>query len=294
MKILITGALGQLGTDCRQVLQKEHEVTGIDIDDLDIGVLAEVRRALKQMRPDIVLNCAAYTLVDKCETERELAWSANVQGPENLARSVEELGGRLIHISTDYIFDGRKPLPEPYVESDEPHPLSYYGLTKLESETAVRRMTDRHIIVRTAWVYGVTGRNFLKTMLKMALKNPQGTIKVVNDQFGSPTWSYRLAGQISQMIDKNCLGTYHVTAEGFCSWYELASYFLAQMGVVHTVVPCASQEYPLPAERPKNSILENQRLKKEHINLMKPWAADIDEFIARFKDRLLAEVAAAS
>ena len=289
MKIMITGARGQLGADCTRVLQNIHDVMSIDLEELDITRLSDVETMVKDFTPDIILNCAAYTQVDNCETDKELSWKINVTGTKNLARCAAKHGGRFIHISTDYVFDGRKKVPEPYVEDDEPHPLSYYGITKYESEKVVRQTTDRHMIIRTAWLNGVNGYNFLKTMLKLALGNPNNKIKVVNDQFGSPTWSHRLVLQIARIIDENGQGTYHATAEGYCTWYELASYFLKKMEVSHTVIPCTSEEYPMPAQRPKNSILENRHLKEKGINIMKNWQDDLDQFVDDFKERLLSE-----
>lgn len=290
MKIMVTGAKGQLGRDCTQILQKTHDIMPVDLEEINIALYSDVATIVQDFLPDIIINCAAYTQVDKCETEKELAWEVNVRGPENLALCAQKHGCRLIHISSDYVFDGKKPLPEPYVEDDEPHPLSYYGLTKLESEKVVRRTIEQHVILRTAWMYGISGKNFIKTMLMLALKHPDNEIKVVCDQFGSPTRSYRLALQIQKIIDKNCQGTYHASAEGYCSWFELAKYFLKIMAVKHTVVPCSSFEYPTPASRPKNSILENRRLKKSDLNIMTAWQDDLDKFVSRYREQLIHEV----
>jgi dTDP-4-dehydrorhamnose reductase len=289
MKILICGGNGQLGSDCVQVLQEAHEVFALNLDELDITSSSNVDKVIRDFVPDIILNCAAYTDVDACETEREPAWKANVEGPKNLASGVTKYGGLLIHISSDYVFDGWKKQPEPYVEDDEPNPLSYYGRTKLEGEVAIMQTTDQYIILRTAWLYGIHGRNFLKTILKISLRNPDKKVKVVNDQFGSPTWSFRLALQIAELIEKNCRGTYHATAEGHCTWYELASHFLGKMGVQHSLIPCTSEEYRTPAIRPRNSILENKRLKRADINLMKDWSHDVDQFVSNFQEQLLNE-----
>jgi len=290
MKILIAGGKGQLGTDCVRVFRETHEVMAIDLDELDITKLSGVESLVQRFVPNIIINCAAYTQVDNCEIEKDLAWNANVKGTENLTRSVEKHGGRLIHISTDYVFDGRKRVPEPYVETDEPNPVSYYGKTKYESEKAVRSADDRHVILRTAWMYGLNGHNFLKTMLKLALKNPEDEIRVVADQYGSPTWSYRLALQIARIIDTDAGGIYHATAEGHCTWFELAEYFLKKMGVPHTIVPCTSNEYPTPAKRPINSILENRHLKEKGINIMAHWQDDLDQFVSSFGERLIDEI----
>jgi dTDP-4-dehydrorhamnose reductase len=290
MKIIITGSKGQLGTDCAIVLSKSHEVLGVDIDEVDITKFQDVEALIQQFVPNIIINCAAYTRVDDCETEKELAWKVNVTGAENLARSVRKYGGRLIHISTDYVFDGRKNVPEPYVETDETGPISYYGITKLEGEKAVIQTTDQHLIIRTAWLYGISGHNFLKTILKLSIRNSDNTIKVVNDQFGSPTWTYRLALQIEKILETNYRGIFHITAEKYCTWYELADYFLKKMDVPHRVIPCTTIEYPTPAARPMNSILENRNLKDKRMNIMVDWKTDIDEFVLNFRKVLIEEM----
>jgi len=289
MKILLTGAKGQLGKDCQQVLQASHTLRSIDLDELDITDSRAVDTMVHDFGPDIILNCAAFTNVDACETQREPAWKVNVQGPQNLAQSAENHKARLVHISTDYVFSGKKKVPQPYVEKDAPDPISYYGYTKLEGENAVKRATANHLTVRTAWMYGFHGHNFLKTMLRLALKDPRKTITVVNDQFGSPTWSYTLALQLEKLIRANVTGTYHATSEGYCTWYELTCYFLEKIGIAHQMTPCTTEEYPLAAERPKNSILENERLKKEGIHCMTDWGKDLDTFIDRFGQRLINE-----
>ncbi len=290
MKILVTGGKGQLGTDCVRVFRETHEVLAIDLDELDITRLADLEALVRRFMPNIIINCAAYTQVDNCEIEKNLAWNVNVTGTENLVRCLEKQGGRLIHISTDYVFDGRKKIPEPYVEKDQPNPVSYYGKTKYESEQVVRRASDRHVIVRPAWMYGVNGYNFLKTMLNLALKNPENEIRVVDDQYGSPTWSYGLALQIERIIETDAGGIYHATAEGYCTWFELAGYFLNKMQLPHNIVPCTSEEYPTRAQRPKNSILENRHLKEKGINIMSQWKDDIDQFVSGFREDLVAEI----
>ncbi len=288
-KVLLTGGTGQLGSDCREVLGNRFRVVSFSSKGLNIADANAVHQKMSQVRPQVVLNCAAFTKVDDCETERETAWKINVEGPENLARASRDFGARLVHISTDYVFDGLKKVPEPYMETDETGPLSYYGLTKLEGEEVIRRTMQEHAIVRTAWLYGAQGRNFLKTMLRLALTDPKREIKVVNDQFGSPTWSYRLALQIGRLIESKADGTYHATAEEYGTWFELAGVFLEKMGVPHTLVPCATAEYPTPAKRPANSILESQRLKEAGIHVMRNWKSDVQEFVLRFKDRLIDE-----
>lgn len=290
MKILVTGGKGQLGTDCVRVFRKTHEVLAIDLDEVDITRLSDLEALVQKFMPNIIINCAAYTQVDNCEIEKDLAWNVNVTGTENLVKCSEKQGCRLIHISTDYVFDGSKKIPEPYVEKDKPNPVSYYGKTKYESEKVVRKGAHRHVILRPAWMYGVNGYNFLKTMLKLALNNPENEIKVVNDQYGSPTWSYGLALQIQRIIETDAQGIYHATAEGYCTWFELAEYFLNKMQVPHTIVPCTSEEFPTRAKRPKNSILENRHLKEKGINIMSQWQDDIDRFVSSFREALIGEV----
>jgi len=286
---MIAGNKGQLGSDSEIVLGTDHELLAIDLDELDITNLSDVQNVVQDFSPHVILNCAAYTLVDKCETEKELAWNVNVIGPKNLALSVGKYGGRLIHISTDYVFDGRKKIPQPYAEADAPNPINYYGITKNEGEKAVRNALHEYVIVRTSWLYGFKGHNFLKTMLKLALKNPDKEIRVVDDQYGSPTWSYRLAQQISRLVDTDGRGTFHATSEGHCTWYELAECFLEKMDVPHILVPCTSEEYPTPAARPKNSILENRHLKNKKMNIMRHWVDDLDRFVSKFRERLIDE-----
>ena len=290
MKILISGGTGQLGRDCTEVLGKNHAVTPVGSKALDIAHWTAVKRFVQDLKPDVILNCAAFTRVDDCETKKELAWKVNVEGPKNLAAAAGEQGARIVHISTDYVFDGKKPVPEYYTETDTPRPVSYYGLTKLEAEKAVGAETDRYSILRTAWLYGANGQNFLKTMLNLALGDPEREIKVVHDQFGSPTWSYRLAEQIEKVMDADKNGIFHATSENYCTWYDLATAFLDDMEVPNGFIPCTTRDYPTPAKRPLNSILENQRLKAEGLNVMGDWRADLTQFVTLFKDRLMDEV----
>ena len=290
MKILISGGTGQLGRDCTEVLEKNHDVTPVGSRILDISDERAVRAFVRDLKPDVILNCAAFTKVDDCETKKELAWKVNVVGPKNLAAAAGERGARVIHISTDYVFDGKKPVPEYYTENDDTNPISYYGLTKLEAEKAICAQTDRYSILRTAWLYGANGQNFLKTMLRLALADPEREIKVVHDQFGSPTWSYQLAEQIEKVMDADQNGIFHATSEGYCTWYELATTFLGEMAIPNGFIPCTTRDYPTPAERPANSILENQRLKDGGLNIMRDWRADLVQFVTLFKGCLIDEV----
>jgi dTDP-4-dehydrorhamnose reductase len=289
MKIVLVGKNGQLGSDCLQVFSRTHDLVALGSRELDITDSIRVEDMVRRLQPEVILNCAAYTKVDACEQEQDLAYRINVTGPRHLAASLARHGGTLLHISTDYVFDGKNPVPEPYREDDTVAPLSYYGQTKVEGERAVMQELDQYIIVRTAWLYGAHGHNFLKTMLRLALSKPIPDIKVVNDQFGSLTWSYRLAEQLAKITETAGRGIYHATAEGYASWFEVARYFLPKMGFSIPITPCTTAEYPTPAHRPQNSILENHRLKAQGINLMRPWQSDLDEFIANHREFLIRE-----
>jgi len=290
MKILLTGKNGLLGRDCLTVFQDKHEVLALGHEELDINDLGRVEKAVARFRPEAIVNCAAFTQVDRCETEREQAVRGNISGPRNLALSAAHHDALLVHISSDYVFDGRKSPPTPYLEGDPTEPLSWYGRTKLEGELAIRSITPRHIIVRTAWLYGRHGPNFLKKILKLALSPQAPELKVVDDQFGSPTWSWRLAQQVARLLEAGGEGIYHASAEGCCTWFEAARHFLGRLGIDKPIRPCATSDYPTPAARPRNSILENRRLKEAGLNLMRPWQEDVDEFVDVFREELLKEV----
>lgn len=289
MKILIAGGLGQLAHDCCLVLREKHELLVPAENELDITDQEAVRGQVGEHRPDIIINCAAYTRVDDCESQREKAWQINALGPEILAIAAEEIGCQLLHISTDYIFNGRKTPPEAYVEDEAPDPLSYYGASKLAGEQAVIKVSENNIIIRTAWLYGSRGHNFFKTILRAALKKPEQALKVVNDQHGSPTWSYRLALQIDRLIEAGAAGTFHATAEGHTTWFEAARFFLEKMAVPHKINPCSTDQYPTPATRPANSILENRHLKNAGLCIMEHWQNDLLMFIEKHGNDLLNE-----
>lgn len=293
MKILLTGAGGLLGRDCFEVFQKYHKVLALSRRELDIANPDQVDAAIGSFKPQAVVNCAAFTQVDLCETERDQAFRGNITGPRNLALSAARHGAQLLHLSSDYVFDGKKSPPVPYLEDDPPNPLSWYGHTKLEGELAIQNVSQRYLIVRTAWLYGRHGANFLKKILSLALSPQIPELKVVDDQFGSPTWSWRLALQLAQLLEAGGQGVYHASAEGYGTWFALARHFLASIGVDKPLKPCPSSDFPTPAGRPRNSILENRRLKEAGLNLMRPWQEDLDEFVTRFREDLLQEARAA-
>ncbi len=293
MKILIIGARGQLGSDCCSMLSRENDTLGCDIPQIDIGDQQSVDRYISDARPEVIINCAAYTAVDACESERELAWRVNALGPKYLAMAAGRTNSRLIQISTDYVFDGTKPVPAAYSEEDNTNPLSQYGLSKLAGERSIAEYAPNALILRTAWLYSGSGRNFLKTMLRLSLADPERELKVVDDQYGSLTWSYTLAQQIQRLLGPEMTGIVHATSEGYSSWYGAARYFLEAMKVPHRLQPCTTADYPTPAHRPANSILANTRLDGAGISTFVSWQEDVDTFVDMYRESLLAEARAA-
>ncbi len=286
-KILIVGCNGQLGTDCLDVFGGRAK--GIDIPEIDISNRFQCLETLDAFHPDVVVNCAAYTAVDACESD-PACWKVNADGPAYLAEWTKVNGAFLVHISTDYVFDGERSIPSPWIEEDLPSPVSEYGKSKRAGEAAVLESGAAVAILRTAWLYGSSGNNFLKTMLRLALQNPEKELRVVNDQFGSPTPSYTLARQIAAVVDAEATGLFHATAEGYCSWFDLARRFLTLMGVSPQMTPCSSEEYPTPARRPKNSILENGGLKKLGLSVFDTWDVELASFVQKNKNSLLKEL----
>ena len=294
MRILVTGARGQLGCDCLDVLSA-HETAGADLPELDIADAGSVRAAFERFRPDAVVNCAAWTAVDKAEDPAVAAAvdRANRQGPAVLAAACAAAGARLVHVSTDYVFSGERPVPRPWLESDEPDPRTVYGRTKLAGEREIAASGCRHAILRTAWLYGARGNNFPKTMLRLALKRPAGTARVVADQFGCPTWARRLAEQIRAVVENpdRVSGVCHATGQGATNWFEFAETFLSLVGVPHELAPCTTADYPTPARRPANSILDCGKLRDAGLLVMDGWRDALAQFVAANRDALLAECA---
>lgn len=257
MKILVIGAAGQLGHDLMECFADAHEVKGVDIDEIDITDPDSVKEVVGGDSPDLVINSAAFTNVDGCETDREAAWAVNADGPANIARTCAAIDASLIHVSTDYVFDGTK--GEPYREDDPVAPLGEYGRSKLAGEEAVRATLDRHLIVRTAWLFGTAGNNFVKTMLRLGRERDQ--LKVVNDQTGSPTYSGHLARAIRALAETHLdqPGIYHMTNGGECTWYDFAAEIFNLAGVEVDLQPTTTAEFKSPAPRPVYSVLANSR-----------------------------------
>ena len=271
MKILLTGAAGQLGRQI-QARNQAHAITALTHRDLDIANLAGVREAVGAHKPDLVLNAAAFNDVDRAQADPEAAFVGNGLGPRNLALAAAETGASVLHVSTDYVFDGQQSTP--YHEYDRPAPLSNYGRSKLAGEVAVRELNPRHYVVRTAWVYEPKGNNFPKTLYFLALKHKE--VKVVSDVKGSPTSAAHLAAAILTLIDTGAFGTYHLAGAGEgASWFDLATHFFRELKMDTLVLPVASTEFPRPAPRPRYSVLRT--IQQPRI-ILPPWQEGIAEF----------------
>ncbi len=264
MKILVTGANGMLAKAVRNEL-KDEELILTDVAELDITNLEAVRQFIKANKPEYIINCAAYTAVDKAEEQEELARKVNAEGPKNLAIAANEEDCTLIHISTDYVFGGDKDVKEIYTEEEEKNPVTVYGITKLEGERNIIDACFKYYIFRTAWLYG-DGNNFVRTMIKLGQEKDE--LNVVADQHGSPTYAVDLASIIHQAIEKGIpYGVYHTTNQGFTTWYDFTKLIFEKANISCKVNPVTTEEFPRPAKRPLNSQLSKDKILKEGINI---------------------------
>lgn len=270
MKYLLLGKYGQVGSELLKRFAPQTTVIGIDRDDFNLASADDVRRVVREVHPDVIINAAAYTAVDAAETNRELAFALNAQGPEVLAQEAKQCGAVLVHYSTDYVFDGTK--PEPYSETDTPNPQNVYGASKLAGDLAIRKYAGKYLIFRTSWVYSAGGKNFVKAMLRLFQERPE--LKIVHDQVGGPTAAHTVAeatlkalGQMTAKAADRVSGVYNLTCGGKCSWYEFARKINdiarqqdeSRFGGVK-LLPITSAEYATPAKRPFNSVLSNEKV----------------------------------
>lgn len=257
MKVLITGANGMLAKAVKERF-KDHELILTDVEELDITNLEKVEEFVEETKPDVIINCAAYTAVDNAEDDVELARSINALGPRNLAIAANKNSAKLVQISTDYVFDGDLSVEEIYKEDDECNPATAYGATKFDGELAVKKNANAYYIFRTAWLYG-DGKNFVRTMLNAGKERDE--VKVVYDQHGSPTYTVDLADIIYQALEKDIpFGIYHATNLGFTTWYDFTKKIYEFANISCTVTPVTSEEFVRPAKRPKNSMLSKEKL----------------------------------
>ena len=277
MNILVTGANGQLGNEM-QVLAREnlqHTYFFTDVQELDICDEQAVYAYVSEHKIDIIVNCAAYTAVDKAEDNVELCDKLNNIAPGYLARAAQANGAAMIQVSTDYVFDGEG--TRPWEPEDERHPLNVYGQTKYEGELAVQNTLEKYFIVRISWVFGVNGKNFIKTMLNLGKTHDHLT--VVNDQFGSPTYTYDLARLLVDMILTDKYGIYHATNEGICNWYGFACEIFRQAGMKVDVAPVPASEYPTKAKRPENSRMSKAKLTENGFVRLPSWQDALERYL---------------
>lgn len=281
MKVLVTGVNGQLGHDVVNELEKRGiEAVGTDISDMDITDAESVDRVIKAESPDAVIHCAAYTAVDAAEDNEEICRRINVDGTQHIADVCKELDIKMIYISTDYVFGGQgERLWEP---DDERDPQSVYGQTKYEGELAVQNTLSKYFIVRIAWVFGINGKNFVKTMLRLSENHDR--ITVVNDQFGSPTYTYDLARLLVDMVLTEKYGIYHATNEGICSWYDFACAIFEEAGIKMDVVPVTTAEYGAKANRPYNSRMSKEKLTENGFEKLPAWQDALRRYLAELKN----------
>ncbi|MDR2586903.1 MAG: dTDP-4-dehydrorhamnose reductase [Coriobacteriales bacterium] len=292
LNILVTGANGQMGNELRSVLASKtaqigpvptdyHDarVTFAGAQELNIADAQAVERFVGNGGFDLIFNCAAYTDVDGCETNQERAYAVNAEGPRNLARAAQRTKAALVHLSTDYVFAGDNPMPR--IESDPCEPQSIYGKSKLLGEQAVAQECERHFIVRSAWLYGSAGKNFVKTIMERARST--GEIKVVNDQHGNPTTANDLSYTLLKLALCSEYGIYHCTNNGVCTWFDFASAIVDGANIPCTKLPCSTDEFPRPAKRPAYSMLDNARLRATIGDEMRPWQDALTDYLAHLK-----------
>lgn len=290
-RILLTGKNGQVGWELQRALAGLGEITALGTAEMNLADADAIRRTLREVRPDIIVNPAAYTAVDKAESDMEQAMAVNGIAPGILAAEAKQLGAVLVHYSTDYVFDGSKAAP--YVEDDTPSPQSIYGKTKLAGEQAIRTSGCKHLILRTSWVYGVHGGNFVKTILRLAKERNE--LRIVADQHGAPTWARDIASSTATMLnawqakgwDDLLGGTYHLTAAGRTNWHQFAQAIVGEAckydaglaGKALAIHPIATHEYPVPAKRPANSVLSNEKLRQAFGISMPEWQQSLAECV---------------
>ncbi|MBR3721350.1 MAG: dTDP-4-dehydrorhamnose reductase [Selenomonadaceae bacterium] len=276
MKVLVTGVTGQLGFDVARVLKEKNvEVFAANRNDFSLTDYGKAQEVMRKFKPDVIIHAAAYTAVDKAEEEKELAFKVNGEGTRNLAKIAKELDSKFVYISTDYVFPGEG--DNFYATMDKTAPLNVYGASKLMGEEAVREILEKYFIVRISWVFGVNGKNFVKTMLRLGKEREE--LRVVSDQVGSPTYTYDLAKLLSNMITTTKYGIYHATNEGVCSWAEFAEEIFKLSNIKTNIIPIVSEEYPTPAKRPKNSRLDKISLDENGFNRLPHWKDALKRYL---------------
>ena len=280
MRVLVTGVKGQLGHDVMDELAARGiEGIGVDVEEMDITDADACQRVIKEAKPDAVIHCAAYTAVDAAEDNVELCRKVNADGTRNIAKVCGELNIKMMYISTDYVFNGQG--ERPWEPDDHREPLNVYGLTKYEGEIAIEQNVEKFFTVRIAWVFGVNGKNFIKTMLRLGKE--RGAVSVVDDQIGSPTYTCDLAKLLVEMIQTDRYGRYHATNEGLCSWYEFACEIFKQAGMDVKVSPVDSSNFPTKAKRPLNSRMSKEKLTENGFGRLPSWQDALGRYLEELK-----------
>lgn len=284
MKILILGHRGMLGRDLVRRFSPDHEVFGKDVEDFDISSASDCRDLIRSIDPDGVINAAAYTDVDGCETDRETCFAVNAEGVKNVALCCHEKGIRLVHFSTDYVFDGTK--RSPYLEGDVTNPINAYGESKLQGERYLREIADPFLLIRTAWLYGRNGKNFVRTILEKAGKGE--ALDIVTDQMGSPTWTWDLAGAVRVLLEGGREGIFHLTNRGKCSWFDYTLKILQYADIKSVEVrPITSEKLARKALRPAYSVLSSRKFSDLTNRTMRYWQIALNDFISENRAWLL-------
>jgi dTDP-4-dehydrorhamnose reductase len=276
MRILVTGGNGQLGSDIVDIFKPIHQVFAFGRDALDITNIELVKRIAREIKPDVIIHAAAYTAVDQAESDSEAAFEVNAYGTRNVAMAAQDIGAKLVYISTDYVFDGSN--EEPYSEYDVPSPLGVYGKSKYAGEQYAASLCSSHFIVRTSWMYGAYGNNFVKTMIRLGKEGK--SFRVVNDQTGSPTYTVDLVNFLLELIESNQFGLYHATNVGQCTWFDLAKAIFEILEMNDVIVePCSTEEFPRPAARPHNSVLGHSAINQNGFTDLPPWREALGNFL---------------
>ena len=283
MKILLLGHKGMLGSDLLLKLKIEHDVVGLDIEEINIVSANECKESIVEIEPDIVINAAAYTNVDECETAKDECFAVNAEAVKNIAEACRDKNIRIIHFSTDYVFDGTA--KQPYKEDHQCNPINTYGASKMAGERYLRSLSENYILIRTAWLYGVNGKNFVQTILEKVKTTKKLT--VVDDQTGSPTYTKDLAAAVDLLITQNAKGIFHITNRGNCSWYQFAVKILQEAGIHDIdVTPIRSDQLQRPATRPAYSVLSMQKFIQTTGKTMQPWQLGLQDYLESVKTRL--------
>ncbi|WP_163882588.1 dTDP-4-dehydrorhamnose reductase [Paenibacillus favisporus] len=281
MRVLVTGASGQLGMDVVSLFeQRGYQVLGCSRSELDITSIEQCQKMLGDYKPESVIHCAAYTAVDAAETDIDGAYKVNAVGTRNIAVAAEKVGAKLVYISTDYVFNGRSAVP--YQEYDNTDPQSVYGKSKRAGEVLVQSLSSRYFIVRTSWVYGLHGNNFVKTMLRLGQEKP--SLQVVNDQKGSPTYTVDLAHFLDELVQTEKYGIYHASNSGDCTWFEFTQAIFEEASKIGILIkselePCTTAQFPRPAPRPENSVMEHLSIRTNGLTDLRPWREGLIDFL---------------